>query len=315
MTRPIIICAVDRSDVADPTLARAVALATWREADLHVLHVLPRDMNPVPDPSVDESARTWLEALVLQSPPSSIRIRTDLFRGDPATVIVAAAREQGAALIVLGRRPRRRLRPRFRGSVARAVARAAVCPVLVSPAVEDGRPGNATVHREIVCAVDFSPASGAALHQALTLAQESGGRLHVIHVLDHLPSELLPSGGRAFRFAEEHEAIAASAWARLRAAVPAEALYWCEVREHVVGGIPSRAVSRLAADVKADLLVVGVMPRNIVDEVVSGATLPALLRRADCSVLAVPAAADAVAWPLPVRTDTAVREAELCSPA
>ena len=40
--------------------------------------------------------------------------------------------------------------------------------------------------REILCATDFSPASIAALQRALVLAQQSGGRLAVLHVLERV---------------------------------------------------------------------------------------------------------------------------------
>jgi nucleotide-binding universal stress UspA family protein len=219
------------------------------------------------------------------------------YRGDPAAAIIAHARAHAADLVVVGRRPYRLLR-RYGASVAKAVARAAVCPVLIGPGDVDRAKRNGAPHfNEIVCAVDFSAASATALRYAVRLVNESGGRLHPVHVLDRLPNEFIVGGGRAYRFLQEYNAIRNKAATQLRDAIPRDALNWCEVQDRVVGGIPSREIVKVADDVDADLIVLGVRPRGVAGEVIVGATLSALLRHATCPVLTVPASEDVLQWP------------------
>ncbi|MBI4493608.1 MAG: universal stress protein [Chloroflexi bacterium] len=52
--------------------------------------------------------------------------------GDPASEIVAASRELGADLIVVGHGRKRRLQAFVLGSVAQAIVERAACPVLVA---------------------------------------------------------------------------------------------------------------------------------------------------------------------------------------
>lgn len=300
MRRSLIVCAVDQSAVAGSTVARALALAAWQGSDLHLVHVRPRPSalalrapieRPLPELAADEA---WLTGLVQQAKQGGVGVRHVLYRGDPASAIVEHARSMAADLIVLGRRPFSPLLRRYRGSIAKAVARAAACPVLVVPAAADGIAQDASVlYRQVVCPVDFSPPSLTALRYAARLAQESGGCLHPIHVLDRIPNEPVISGGRASRFLREYEALRVGALARLDAAIPSEVRDWCDVVPRVAGGIPSSEVLKLASEVRADLIVMGVQRRSVMDQIVSGTTLPAVLRRASCSVMTVPAPVEA----------------------
>ena len=104
-----------------------------------------------------------------------------------------------------------------------------------------------TSFREILCATDFSPASIAALKQALVLAQQSGGRLTVLHVLDGFPYETVYSGSRAFRLIDEYRGLVAQVSRQLRNAIPQDALNWCDVQTRVVSGVPHRAILSTAA--------------------------------------------------------------------
>lgn len=304
MTRHPILCALDQSDAARPTLERAVALASWREVDLHVVHVLPDEARPgrpfgeaVQPDVLKSNAHAWLADLLAGCAAGPGVVRTFFYRGDPAAAIVAHATRHAASLVVAGSRRFRRLR-RYRGSVARSVARAAVCPVLVTPPRPDGEVGaTAGGFGDIVCAVDFSAASAAALARALALAQEAGGRLHVIHVLEGLPNEAVLTGGRALGFLHELRAQKAEADARIWAAVPEAALDWCQVSSRVVGGTPHREIVKLADAVDADLIVAGARPRRLLDHALGATTLAALLQQADCPVLSVPATGEATDWP------------------
>jgi nucleotide-binding universal stress UspA family protein len=57
----------------------------------------------------------------------------------------------------------------------------------------------------------------------------------------------------------------------------------------VTRGTPYKEILRVATERQADLIVVGVHGRNVLDRMVFGSTTEHLVRRATCPVLAVPA--------------------------
>jgi nucleotide-binding universal stress UspA family protein len=303
MTRRPIVCAVDDSDVAGVTLARAAALASWHEAELDVVHVLPQRgapmvRGPLNADEVDSRTRGWLAEQIAGRVTTPV-VRPVFYRGDPAAAIVHHAQAREARMVVVGTRGFRRLR-RYRASVARTVARTAECPVLIAMADPDAPQTSPPAHfAEIVCAVDFSPASLAALERALQLAQESGGRLHVVHVMDGVPTDFPVAGARAAQFARAFEVLKAEAGERVRAAIPADALDWCETAVRIVGGMPAREIASVADEVHADLIVIGTQSRGLVRRALGSTTLAGLLRDANCPVLAVPATAGHADWPVP----------------
>ena len=148
--------------------------------------------------------------------------------------------------------------------------------------------------REILCATDFSPVSIAALKQGSVLAQQSGGRLTVLHVLDGFPYETLYSGSPAFRLIDEYRGLVAQVSRQLRNAIPQDALNWCDVQTRIVSGVPHRAILSAALEIKPDLIVMGLPARSALDIVFMGSTTGPVLRGAQCPVLTVPVPASVI---------------------
>ena len=102
-------------------------------------------------------------------------------------VIVANARKWRADLIVMGTHGRSGFERWVLGSVTEKVLRKAPCPVLtVPPPAGELHPDGSVLFRRIVCPVDFSGASLAALAYAVKLAEESRAEITVLHVLEWL---------------------------------------------------------------------------------------------------------------------------------
>lgn len=177
-------------------------------------------------------------------------------------------------------------------TMATDVARAVASPTLTVSNKPAGDTEVAASFNNIVCAIDFSAASLRALNEALRIAQQSGGRVTLRHVLEGFPHETVYSGSRAFRLIGEHRARVEKVSRELRALVPPDALNWCEVETEVVSGIASDAINAIATARKADLVVVGRPDRSILDRIVMASTLSGVLRRAGCPVLAVPGPLD-----------------------
>jgi universal stress protein A len=117
--------------------------------------------------------------------------------------------------------------------------------------------------RTIVCPVDFSDASLAALRHALKLAEESSAEITVLHVLEWLVEDEPGARIAGFDVPEFRRYLEKDARERLHGVVPPEARDWCRPREELTGGRPWREILRVAEERQADLVVMGsTQPRD-----------------------------------------------------
>ena len=285
MNLSLILHPLDYSAGAKPALARALALAKWHGADLHVLHVRSRRRGM----DGEEPAHARLREFVEERNPQAAKFETVILAGDPVTAVADYARHTSPDLLVVDKHGRRTSTLWRAGVFAKKLARLVACPTLTVPEGHDvvnSTPGIS--FRDILCATDFSPASIAALNQALVLAQQSGGRLTVLHVLDGFPYETVYSGARAFKLVGEYRGLVAQVSRRLRDAIPQDALNWCDLQTRVVSGVPHRTILSTAVEVKPDLIVMGLPERSAFDTIAMGSTTGPVIRRTQYPVLMVP---------------------------
>jgi nucleotide-binding universal stress UspA family protein len=174
------------------------------------------------------------------------------------------------------------------GSVTEKVLRKAACPVLTVP--PRAHATSRLPPSRIVCAVDFSEWSLAAVDFAASIAQESGGAsLILVHVIEwpwHEPPapafEELPAEQSA-ALQEYRRYVASRATKRLEALVPDAVAGRCDFR--VLNGKAYVELLRVAATERADLIVLGVHGRNVVDLALFGSTTNHMVREATCPVL------------------------------
>jgi len=145
--------------------------------------------------------------------------------------------------------------------------------------------------QRIVCAVDFSEWSSAALNLESSLAQESGGALHLVHVLEWPWEEPPPPAfaelpdEQAAALSEFRRYLVTSATNRLESLASEVAGDRSAATVHVAHGKPYVQLLRVAAVLGADLIVLGVHGRNPIDLAVFGSTTNQVVRRATCPVL------------------------------
>jgi nucleotide-binding universal stress UspA family protein len=143
-----ILCPVDFSDWSADALALAGSLAADGQASLDVLHVIewPWDEPPAPRlrdlPAeqahallefrryLEHSATKRMKALIAESVPDACTAATHVCHGKPYAVVLKAAADGKADLIVLGVHGRRPIDLALFGSTANHVVRRATCPVL-----------------------------------------------------------------------------------------------------------------------------------------------------------------------------------------
>ena len=270
-----VLCPVDLSDISKRALGHAAALTAWYEVALTVLFV--RTGYRVESTKRDVAA--FVESAI-GTQPAHLHV-TD---GDVVSEIVRVATALPADVVVMGTHGISGFKQLLLGSVTERVWREAPCPVLtVPPRVARHSPGTVSL-ATVICAVDFSPSSTRALAYAVSIATKARGRLILFHALEWFDEEVeAPSTGintQELPTAEEdarrglEELLAADA----RACDP----------ELVVGhGSPAGEILRLVQERDAELIVLGVHGRNVLDRTLFGSTAQQVVRDAPCPVLTV----------------------------
>jgi nucleotide-binding universal stress UspA family protein len=147
-----------------------------------------------------------------------------------------------------------------------------------------GRVPRATTFKSVLCAVDFSPQSDAALQAAGQVARACGGHLTVLNVEDPLLSAGAAAGGYDTAYLKK------STLARLNRLMERMAARsglgpgaWTT---QVLLGKPARAILLLARKISADLIVMGTNGRSgpakwffgsVANQVLTRTTVPALV--------------------------------------
>ena len=102
--------------------------------------------------------------------------------GQPAPQILDLATSLPADMIVMGTHGASGFEHLVLGSVTEKVLRKARCPVLTVP--PRAHATSALPFKQLLCAMDFSESSLAALELALSFAEESGSALTLLHVIE-----------------------------------------------------------------------------------------------------------------------------------
>ena len=293
-----ILCPIDFSDASTHVVEQAVALARWYHARITALHVYSPLVAPIPTlpPPVERVPQTAVEqmqestrACFHAAAAAGVGVDVAVDIGDPAVEILDRAAKLPADLIVMGTHGAGGFERLVLGSVAEKVLRRAGCPVLTVPP----RAHTTAVlpFARVLCAVDFSDPSHAALQYAWSMADEPGSTVTLLHVLEWpwkeppapLFEELPPE--QAARLAEFRKYLETTASARLKSLVPDGAQCRCTFLTRLGHGKPYVQILRLAEEDGVDLIAIGVHGRNLVDRTLFGSTTNHVVRGATCPVL------------------------------
>ena len=288
-----ILCPVDFSDASQHAVEHAIAIARWYGATIQALHVYPPPFAPVPGipPPEDrvpqsevERVETEVEALFADWDPRRLEAIVDV--GRAASTILDRAR--GCDLIVMGTHGAGGFERLMLGSVTEKVLRRASCPVLTVP--PHAVATSTLPFRQLLCAIDFSDSSLAGLDMAASLAREAGAALTLQHVIEWPWHEPPPPSltdlprAQASALDEFRRYLTTMACNRLKDLaqdVDGTALW------RVAHGKPYTELLRTAAELRADLIVIGVHGRNAADMMLFGSTTNQVVRRASCPVLTI----------------------------
>ena len=289
-----ILCPVDFSEFSEHALAFAIRMAKWYGARLHVLHVMP----PMPPSTTNELAGVGraltqrnLTGIIARNRIAGVEITDEIIEStEAADTILQCGNTIDADLIVTGSHGRTGVRRALLGSVVEALLHRANRPVLAIPSHSDQRQLNrsATFNR-ILCAVDFTEPSLAALASAFAIAEESDAKLTLLHVIEVAPELQQPPASPDYDVAALRAAAEAESRRRLSSLIPEAARVYCTIETAIVEGGTSPQILRMSEVLDADLIVLGVHGRNAFDLAFFGSNSKDVIRRAHCPVLVVPA--------------------------
>ncbi|HET6950469.1 MAG TPA: universal stress protein [Acidimicrobiales bacterium] len=300
MTAPRFVVGVDGSDASCEALHWTAALAESFGADVVAVHAvgLLEDVEVHDVPGQEHLAgrrrvveTTWCAPLA----GAGFTHRVELRDGPALDVLLQAARDERADLLVVGSRGTGPDPARALGSTSLHVLQAAEVPVLVVPAPGTGgpeaRPSPRSVERVLV-GVDRSPPSLVALDLAADVAGVLGGSLSVVEVVEYVPA--FPLGPATSVTCEGEEDAPERTRVLLESAVRGLRDRGLRVQVVVRSGEPAPVLLDLAEDIDADLVVVGTRGRGDPADPALGSVARTVADRVRRPTLVVPAAAGAV---------------------
>lgn len=296
-----ILCPIDFSESSSLALRHAIATAKWYGSRVTVLHVV--SYAPAVDvmPLLEIEGRRWFNEEDRERIAAAARrlaheavggaVDADVVVVDSTTVdreILNQAAALKSDLIVMGTHGRSGFDRLLLGSVAEKVLRTATCPVMIVPPHTEHPVAAGDVDFDrILCAVDFSDGSLAALGHALSMAEEADAKVTVLNVIERPPElDALPVSA-AFNVDEVRAAAEAERLRRLRALIPASVTPYCTVETAVWEGSAWRGILHVAAERRSDLIVMGVHGRGAFDLALFGSNTHHVVRAATCPVLTV----------------------------
>jgi nucleotide-binding universal stress UspA family protein len=276
-----ILCPTDFSKFATSAYAESLRLARWFGAKVTVVHVMPTATSiaaelgylPPPADRSDDERRAALEQLqrfVDASEHAGVPVQIMSREGDPCEEIRKIAREIGADVLVMGTHGRSGFKRLVLGSVTEALLNRPPAPVLT---VNRTLPGRRGLFKTVLCATDVSEWSAGTVAVALAIAHEGAKRLTFLSVKHQVEA----SGG----------ALECAALAELHDLLPKQTRGACRIEERVAFGESDREILAVAAEERADLVVLGTGGGGVLGHVF-GSTVRSVVRNATCPVMVVP---------------------------
>ncbi|HEX7798102.1 MAG TPA: universal stress protein [Vicinamibacterales bacterium] len=282
-------CPSDFSEASAHAVDQAIVLAEAYKARIIGLHAVSPLTSAVEAPAMDE-CRDQLRACFASAMDAGIAVDLEVALGLPVHRILDRASSLPADVIVMGTHGTSGFERFVLGSVTEKVLRKATCPVLTVPPRAQATSRLPFTH--VLCAVDFSEASTAAVNWAISLAQPSGASVTLLHVLEW-PWHEPPPPDMSQLPKEQADALIAfrrysegSARARLESLVP-QNVTTVQTVAQLRNGKAWSEILDAARDEHSDLIIMGVRGRNPVDMTLFGSTANHIVRQASCPVLTV----------------------------
>jgi len=272
----------DFSDASTRALSYALAFARHFQARLYPAHVLdetpPSSGAAGAEPSLQALEERTRQQLLRQVEYNGIHFQPLLSRCEIEAAVPHWVAEHGIDLIIMGTHGRRGMHKFLLGSTSEWVLRNALCPVLtVGPHLKVPRQFNLAIDNVCYPADLAGGNSAVSLNYALSLAQERGARLLLLHVLPE-ESRNYHDRNRMLRFTLD----------QLQKLLPAGANERCRPELAVDEGAAAERVLAHAGSERTDVIVMGLRQRHEDAPAPESGVVYQVISSAPCPVLAVP---------------------------
>jgi len=284
-----ILVPVDFSDTSRKAMHYGGLLALKFSAKLTAAHIVPSfgAFNyAFPGDTYEFEKKVFAEAgkQLPQEIPSACRdqLKTETIvkAGDIRDELLGIIHSEKADLVVMGTHGRRSIERFILGSTTENMLRRVPVPILTVSHRGSGKqaesPFEVPFHR-ILYATDLSETTEAGLHYCAELARVLGAHLTLLHVLD-LRDAIV------FNEADLH----ATLMGRLHKAVGKE--HGIRTATEVVRGVPHREILKFADKINADLIVINLQSKGLLERAVLGSTAERVIRTSGIPVLSIPGA-------------------------
>ena len=272
-----ILVAINSPNGRDVAFERALVLAQSSGAEVYLLHAVPANQ-PFSFQGAERLER--MADMRQRATDAGVRVQTVEQHGDPAEIIELHSNARGVDLIVMGGEARGGWGKR--SLVAERVVRRTKVPTLIVAGDESDSPA---AFKNVLVAVDLSPTSKDVLRGAFELIAAEGVQLTVMHSVKGLEAADALQSPTRWMVPEYRTHVLKDAQRTLEAVV-STVPGGLDARVQVSTGPAARTILQHAADVDADLLVVG-RSRGFK---MLGSTALRVLRKNDRALLVIPSA-------------------------
>lgn len=273
----------------DASLSIAHRIASSFGSSFEALQVVPTAGWPDNDPAMvrvenSATARELERRVAERTGRTNNGMKATVLRGDPASSIVAYAKEAQADLIVVGTHGRTGVERLVLGSVAESVIRTAPCPVLVARSAAPHEGG-------ILAGCDLATRMDPVIALAGAFSRALDAPLTVLHALEPNMSDAALVASTFFSGvvpAQPDADTVAALRAAARGALQAElAAANIEGEVEVAMGHAATLLLSRAAELPASVIVVGSHHRGRVARLLLGSVANEVVRKAEAHVLVV----------------------------
>jgi nucleotide-binding universal stress UspA family protein len=287
-----ILAATDFSTRSGLAVRRAGLLARRSDAELTLLHVV-NDNQPsrLVEMERREAGRILDEQIVALAELRNVRCRLAVTAGQAADGILQAAQAASSDLVVMGGHRRRLLSQVVRGTTPERVIGTGSVPVLMVNT-------DAAEYRSVMAALDMTGPSARAITTAHALGLLDDVHVTVVHAFQAwargkmLISDI-PQATIDRRIAEEQREASAEVAAFLKSNGLCDSGWLRRVEE----GSTAEVISRMAQELRADLVVLGRRDRSSIARLMWGSVVEKSLGILETDVLVVPPVRDDAVLP------------------
>jgi len=286
-----ILCPIDFSEFSANAYEYAQSLAYHYHATLFLQHVveslMPYDTYyAFPDSYMEvcqrlrEGAEKQLEEFAKAHRRGEIQLQCEVQDGVPTDSILTLAEAKPVDLIVMGTHGLRGIDRLALGSVTEKVIRKSHCPVLAVRKPPHGfvsQPsGPDLIHpHRILCCTDSPDRADLAWDHAVSIAEEYGAELTLLHVMEGISSSC------------DVESEITKMLERLERRISARARKNGITKAAARIGKAYQQIIEFALESRTDVVIMGVRGRHSLDDTIFGSTTHRVIQLGPCPVLAV----------------------------